>query len=131
MYDFNLSSLIISYICTQVSTSKVQKLFWVVCTQKTTWIYAEFGLNLRRINLVFCQIICTFSLCEKFLDEPSEQVQVLSLDNENKWWFILHFARLFVTLQQPEPTVTEADQVHNRYIEKLMKRQDPIFADPV
>ena len=27
--------------------------------------------------------------------------------------------------------VTEADQVHNRYIEKLMNRQDPIFADPV
>ena len=27
--------------------------------------------------------------------------------------------------------VTEADQVHNRYIEKLMNRPDPIFADPV
>lgn len=27
--------------------------------------------------------------------------------------------------------ITEADQVHNRYIEKLMNRQDPIFADPV
>ena len=27
--------------------------------------------------------------------------------------------------------VTEADQVHNRYIEKLMNRPDPIFAEPI
>jgi hypothetical protein len=26
--------------------------------------------------------------------------------------------------------ITEADQVHSRYIEKLIKQQDPIFADP-
>ena len=60
--------------------------------KNVTFSVGEGRLHLRKIQkkLVFRSVCTTFSLREK----------ILSLENENKFGFILHFARLFVSLQE-------------------------------
>jgi hypothetical protein len=76
--------------------------------------------------------IVIFEILSTYIDEKLARHMACRVGIEN--WpseAITKWVQNYFSAKKLPFVITEADQVHNRYIEKLMNRQDPIFADPV
>ena len=76
--------------------------------------------------------IVAYEILSTYIDEKLARHMACRVGIEN--WpseAITKWVQNYFSAKKLPFVITEADQVHNRYIEKLMNRQDPIFADPV
>ena len=76
--------------------------------------------------------IVAYEILSTYIDEKLARHMACRVGIEN--WpseAITKWVQNYISAKKLPFVITEADQVHNRYIEKLMNRQDPIFADPV
>ena len=76
--------------------------------------------------------IVAYEILRTYIDEKLARHMACRVGIEN--WpseAITKWVQNYFSAKKLPFVITEADQVHNRYIEKLMNRQDPIFADPV
>ena len=76
--------------------------------------------------------IVAYEILSTYIDEKLARHKACRVGIEN--WpseAITKWVQNYFSAKKLPFVITEADQVHNRYIEKLMNRQDPIFADPV
>ena len=76
--------------------------------------------------------IVAYEILSTYIDEKLARHMACRVGIEN--WpseAITKWVQNYFNAKKLPFVVTEADQVHNRYIEKLMNRPEPIFADPV
>lgn len=76
--------------------------------------------------------IVAYEILSTYIDEKLARHMACRVGIEN--WpseAITKWVQNYFSAKKLPFVITEADHVHNRYIEKLMNRQDPIFADPV
>ena len=76
--------------------------------------------------------IVAYEILSTYIDEKLARHMACRVGIEN--WpseAITKWVQNYFSAKKLPFVITEADQVHNRYIEELMNRQDPIFADPV
>ena len=76
--------------------------------------------------------IVAYEILSTYIDEKLARHMACRVGIEN--WpseAITKWVQNYFSAKKLPFVITEADQVHNRSIEKLMNRQDPIFADPV
>lgn len=76
--------------------------------------------------------IVAYEILSTYIDEKLARHMACRVGIEN--WpseAITKWVQNYFSAKKLPFVITEADQVHNHYIEKLMNRQDPIFADPV
>ena len=76
--------------------------------------------------------IVAYEILSTYIDEKLARHMACRVGIEN--WpseAITKWVQNYFSAKKLPFVITEADQVHSRYIEKLMNRQDPIFADPV
>ena len=79
-----------------------------------------------------CNYTVAYEVLSTYIDEKLARHMACRVGIEN--WpseAITKWVQNYFSAKKLPFVITEADQVHNRYIEKLMNRQDPIFADPV
>ena len=78
-----------------------------------------------------CNYTVAYEVLSTYIDEKLARHMACRVGIEN--WpgeAIVKWVQNYFGAKKLPFVITEAEQVHNRYIEKLMNQQDSIFADP-
>ena len=78
-----------------------------------------------------CDYTMAYEVLSTYIDEKLARHMACRVGIEN--WHgeaVAKWVQNYLGAKKQPFVITEANQVHNRHIEKLINRPDPIFADP-